>query len=951
MRHGMEPPINTTMHHNKPGNNELRIVSANVRGFHTNVGELTHSVIKQRADIVFVCETFLDDKIPQNYARIRGYSTWVRKDRSTQGGGVAFCHKESLNVQVVKPSVPVPQDLELLTLKVTDINGKGLLCIGCYRPPSQGSMLLDFLTENMDSMLTASQCENVILIGDLNQHLVRNAFNTLLVVHNLENFVAFPTHSSGSSLDPVMSDLPPHTVLCLPLDYVGSSDHVAVLSKIQFSRPREESYTRTLWRWEAANWGRMQAILRSTDWREVLCGTTDEQVEQLTRLLYDLQTRWVPHAQHTHKATDQPWFGPECRAASDAKYRAWMSYKRHPTARNRRRHREASEAMRDTQAWAVEHWKANLRGKLRGGQVGSRQWWGLVKEQQGESRGNTIPSLVREDGSMAHTAQDKANLLAKHFSSKMCISDPGRTPQKVTTVVRESLKTVKTSEQEVKALLLKLDVNKAVGPDAVSPRLLRQCATELAHPLSLLFNYCFQNSTWPKLWKISSIVPVHKKNSKSEAKNYRPVSLLPALSKVLETIVVSRLEEHFEKHHLLCTRQYGFRKGRSAADLHLLLSAELNEALDQGKKSAVVALDIEGAFDRVWHSALIIKLRAAGVDGALLHLLVNYLHERRLKVTIGGRESNLHPIRAGVPQGSCLGPLLWSVYVNDLLHLIPRARAYADDITLSQNYSPQDEPATVAQLNYMLGRVVAWGNLWQVNFAPHKTQLLCVSRTGIAPSLTFNGKTLTPQEEVEVLGVTYDCRMSFGTHIERLAREASGKLASLRRISWLLDSKGLEILYKAQIRSTLEYACLTWGGASSSHLSLLDRVQARAVRLIRDKTEWVPQLHTLQHRRDVAGLTVLYKVQQLCVGHLQPLRQPPRRAHVATRAVTLAPEQLLQPHCRTTHHQRQFVNTYVGWWNALLISQWNFDKTRLQKFKVSVNKWLLSGGRNQSRQQ
>ena len=238
---------------------------------------------------------------------------------------------------------------------------------------------------------------------------------------------------------------------------------------------------------------------------------------------------------------------------------------------------------------------------------------------------------------------------------------------------------------------------------------------------------------------------------------------------------------------------------------------------------------------------------------------------------------------------------------------------------------------------------MAWGDLWQVRFASHKTQLLGVSRTAVVPHLHFNGDTLVPQDEVEVLGVTYDRRLAFKSQIERLAREASGKLASLRRLSPLLDAKGLEVLYKAQIRSTLEYACLAWGGAASSHLALLDKVQARAVGLIKNRgAGQEPHLPTLQHRRDVAGLTVMFKVQQESVSHLQPLRQPLRRAQVITRAVTMAPQELLQPRCWTFHHQRQFINTYVGWWNVFLASQLCPEEVGVSGFKSIVNRWLLS---------
>ncbi|KAG0721233.1 hypothetical protein GWK47_046873 [Chionoecetes opilio] len=139
----------------------------------------------------------------------------------------------------------------------------------------------------------------------------------------------------------------------------------------------------------------------------------------------------------------------------------------------------------------------------------------------------------------------------------------------------------------------------------------------------------------------------------------------------------------------------------------------------------------------------------------------------------------------------------------------------------------------------------------------------------------------------------------------------------------------------------MEYACLGWGGAANKHLALLDKVQGRAMRLIRDSgAGQEPRLHSLQHRRDVAGLTVMYKVHQQRVLHLHTLRQPLRRAQVTTRAVALAPAELLQPRCRTWHHQRQFVCVYVGWWNALLASQPRHDGTTVQEFKELVNAWL-----------
>ncbi|MPC85743.1 hypothetical protein E2C01_080532 [Portunus trituberculatus] len=165
--------------------------------------------------------------------------------------------------------------------------------------------------------------------------------------------------------------------------------------------------------------------------------------------------------------------------------------------------------------------------------------------------------------------------------------------------------------------------------------------------------------------------------------------------------------------------------------------------------------------------------------------------------------------------------------------------------------------------------------MWQVKFAPYKTQLLNITRSSVPLSLNFSGRTLAPQDEVEVLGITYDCRLTFKSHIEQLAREASGKLASLRRMLWLLNNRGLE------------YACLAWGGTARKHLVLIEKVQEHSAQLIKEKgAAQEPRLEALQKRRDVAGLTVVLKVQVKQVNHLQPLRQPQQRPLVGTRAVT-----------------------------------------------------------------
>ena len=258
---------------------------------------------------------------------------------------------------------------------------------------------------------------------------------------------------------------------CSPLGPVGSSDHEAILTKIAFRKPREESVTRTLWQWDDANWEAMKRHLAHTDWDRLLQGDVDRQVEQLTGALLEAQSHWVPNKQHRTLASDQPWFGPQCRAASDEKFQAWRTYKRHPSWRNRQRHREAADYMENIQAWAREQWVEDKKRKLRGGNIGSKQWWSLVKDCQGEVKESSIPSLQRGDGVVASSTSEKVNVLAEHFSRKMTVPDPTRPPPSIPVVAGDSICSLTTTEEEVRVALTSLNESKATGPDGVSPGL------------------------------------------------------------------------------------------------------------------------------------------------------------------------------------------------------------------------------------------------------------------------------------------------------------------------------------------------------------------------------------------------------------------------------------------------------------------------------------------------
>ena len=279
---------------NKESRNALSIISANVRGLQTNIGDLTHSFVMQHnPDIVATVETFFNDQVPENYGRMVGYTNWYRKDRHVrEKGGIAVCFRKSLHVQPLE--VDNPPHMEISFFKIWINNVEAVLFCNCYRPQWHGSEPLEYLQENLDRLLIEHSCKHIVIVGDLNQHLVARSFENLITIHGLTNHVDFPTHDSGSSLDPVITDLPDSIISCRPLGNVGSSDHRAVLTTIDIHPVCDEAYLRVVWLWKQGDWQGFREALQKVPWDDRLIRSIDEQVMIFTNKVLELQKQFIP---------------------------------------------------------------------------------------------------------------------------------------------------------------------------------------------------------------------------------------------------------------------------------------------------------------------------------------------------------------------------------------------------------------------------------------------------------------------------------------------------------------------------------------------------------------------------------------------------------------------------------------------------------------------------------
>ena len=215
--------------------------------------------------------------------------------------------------------------------------------------------------------------------------------------------------------------------------------------------------------------------------------------------------------------------------------------------------------------------------------------------------------------------------------------------------------------------------------------MIKICGEAICRPLNIIFNECLTHGSFPDIWKKGNIIPVHKKYEKNLVKNYRPISLLPVCSKIFERLIFNSIYNYITINKLLSPLQSGFKPGDSCTNQLLSITHTIYSSFDHYNSLEVrgVFLDMSKAFDKVWHEGLIYKMKCFGISGNLLNLLSSFLHNRKQRVILNGQISEWEYVKAGVPQGSILGPLLFLLYVNDLPNnLKSNVKLFADDVSL-----------------------------------------------------------------------------------------------------------------------------------------------------------------------------------------------------------------------------------------------------------------------------
>ena len=869
--------------HPNPGP-QIQGTNSNISVVHNNICSLQNKVPYVEAeltqfDIITLSETWLYDTFPNDKLLINGYHPPLRLDRPDDThGGVAIYVKKHLYYKH-RPDLHVP-GLEALWLE-TRIDQEPLL-IGCfYRPPSALVSYWDLIDESINHALMNPY--KAVILGDFNKDCYFSPHRHVQRIMNLNNLQQMITEytrytdDSATLIDLVLTPCPEiiEKVGVLP---PVKSDHHCVFAEIKNNMPSKHSFKRTLYMYSKLNEEEFLEKIGNVDWDNVVnSDTVDLAAELFSNTMMDISTTCMPVKSITVKSNDAPWITQEIKKLIKKKQNIHAFAKLLNSVWSWNLFKETRNRLVDIIRNRKEEYQREIEERVNSQtSFGTKDWWKIVNNffhRRSKSCSEIPPLLNNVTQEIIYLPEQKAELFNDFFVKQSQIDGIADSLPDLEDNGLTAPTLVFTCEM-VRKVIKELDQSKAVGPDLVHNKLLVKAVDIISGPLAMLFNRSMTENKFPSLWKTAHVTPIHKKGDNSVCTNYRPISLLSCVGKIMEKCIQKHVFSFLTENNIITLSQSGFIPGDSTTYQLLSIYDDFCKSLDQRYTTQALFFDISKAFDRVWHRGLIHKLNMIGIRGNLLNWFEDYLKDRQQATVIKGKISSYKTVFSGVPQGSVLGPLLFLVYINDIVKDIEsQVKLFADDTSMYLRLNDGVRRAEI--LNSDIKKILTWSRIWKVNFNPSKTELLTLSnqRQPDVYPLSFDNDILSETTSHKHLGVILQNDCKWNSHIESIVAKIRPLIACLRSYKYIFSRKTLEILYKSYILPHLDYSDVVWDNCPAVLSNELENTHLEALRIItgsvrgtsHEKLYRESGFITLKARRDRHKLLMFFK---LINGHL-----------------------------------------------------------------------------------
>lgn len=771
---------------------------------------------------------------------IRGGSLILR-DKRRKCQEVAFC--KSLNKSEI---------FEVCGVKDVDTD---IFIFCCY----QNGKYFEQFIEKLELLLQRFIDKHCIICGDFNVNILtenskKRDFMTVLASYNFRHLVnqaTFKRNGVESCLDNILTNIPENNIARVEVDENGLSDgHAAISCSVRVDESkntREEIIIKEQRSYTQKNMINFRQNFIKVEWETLGLNGFLKKFDSIFKSSFRKTRKKV----NLTKLSKINWISKGIKVSSKMKrflssangvhnHASIIKYKENYIRIYRRVINEAK--------------KKNTQRDIKKAKNSIKGIWSVVDKCDSVNKAHKSTHdriILKLNNKIISHPLKVAEIFADHFrhneeNEKYDVSPALSLLSESTNKVVNTVNYRPVTPSELEKIVCNMENKTSYGCDEVPVKVIKDNIDLLKRPLSYLFNLCFENSVFPDQFKIARILPLHKKNDKCDPKNYRPISLLPVLSKLLEKLIKVRLMTHLNSCNVLTDRQFGYRKGVGTKEAIQTLVSDILMKINEKQKVSGIFLDLSSAFDLVDHSILIAKLEYYGVTKCNLQLVKSYFSNRFQYVelrTISDKNrveittSKLVSVGRGVPQGSVLGPIFFLIYINDLVNYM---KLRIPDINLT--LFADDTTAIVASndinnLSDIVNTALTYFDIWfttnNLKINSDKTNIILFKNTSRDKDyldIKLKGESKSTVTSIKSLGVYINEYLNWKDELMEIDKKVSSACYALRKLRQVLTMDQLKGVYYALVESRFRYSIQLWGMSYDYNTKKAFSLQKRAVR-------------------------------------------------------------------------------------------------------------------------
>jgi len=846
----------------------FNVFHLNCQGLNSSLDFINEISSLSLFQVIGLTETWLND-YNSELLHISGYNLYTKNRQLRRHGGLAAYIRSDIRASVREDILIYKEMVFESFILQLELSGRCGYVLVVYRPPS-GSLIefYELLEEQLEKIPHRSP---IFIMGDFNIDLLDNGSNTDRFLNLMISFGYIPainistrvTRTSSKCLDNIFSNYMsggPSVLISDTSDHFGVFASYSVCVDNKNSTKKSSLKLRMLLDKDALL--KCRNDLANKDWNTEFSISAD--IDSKFRVFYQIIKQSLEKCSkninnNRRKPSKKPWITPSLLRSINKKNNLYEKKVRHPCDVNERIYKSYRNALNRLLRRARQDYYKIEFEKASGNPL---KTWNVIRSTLGQSSGGIPQEIFRKDGTSLKNPEEICEEFANHFSTvgrrvkESIISKPG--DQAFQNYLHKeleiSLNLLPVQESEVRNIVYGMKGTNS-GSDIVSIRVIKILWDVIAQTFVSLINQCLKEGVFPSCFKSAKVIPIHKGGNTGDVENYRPISILPIMSRILEKCFSVRMYQYLEDQRIFTPTQFGFRQGCTTEQANIYLTSIINMALDNGYKVATVFLDIVKAFDTVSHDILLMKCEIYGIRGPALSFLRSFLSCRKQYVQIGNMDSHENCIECGVPQGSVLGPLLFLIFVNDLPQSVSKLETrmseivkkdsaatvpmFADDTSLV--VIAKSERLLLESVRGSLNEVSRWLRVNQLKVNPSKSNFLIFSRTSNyypwIQHIAYEDGMIARQKAVKYLGIIIDETLSFRSHIETLSRILSRNLGMIRKLKYMFPISILRLLYFSLIHPYILYCSSVYMGTFSSIVSPVRIIQNKSIRVLSGKSE------------------------------------------------------------------------------------------------------------------